>query len=57
MDFCARCGEPYCENCLEVGCCGVEPIESGVEREEADQLDAVRSAAYGDLGLPKEDVS
>jgi hypothetical protein len=56
-DFCGRCGEPLCDDCLRAGCCGQAPALSGAEEEFENQLEAVRSAAYGDLGLPREEVT
>jgi len=55
-DFCATCGEPLCREDMQAGCCGIAPAASGVENEYADQLDAVQSAAYSDMGFPQADL-
>ena len=36
-DYCLRCGKNLCAKCMEHGCCGAVPAESGQGCDDADQ--------------------
>jgi hypothetical protein len=43
-DYCGRCGEDRCPQCMEGGCCGRKPALSGIE---------VSTQVAADDGLPE----
>lgn len=33
FDYCASCAKNLCEECMELGCCGKVPAESGMAED------------------------
>lgn len=38
-DYCAKCSQDLCINCMEEGCCGQSPAISGAERDDEESPD------------------
>ncbi len=38
FDYCANCGKELCPKCMEAGCCGKKPADSGISADYGDDI-------------------
>lgn len=37
FDYCLHCGKNLCDKCMEKGCCGKVPADSGADEDNYDE--------------------